>query len=209
MDQIDRRSNFPRRQVLHCLMLGFSLIELLTVVALVAIVSVFLAPSVSGILRGSNLSLAGNTIADHLSLAWQEAVTTNRDVEVRFYEFTSKGKSTWQALQTWKLDQTPTGPSAIPVSRVSVIPESIVITTDDDLSPLISNAPKQGTVDVPSYGSTPYRSFGFRANGSLDISVGASNYVTLINAVDAGKPLVNYVTIQINPVTGKIDTFRP
>jgi len=187
---------------------GFSLIELLTVIAILAILATLIVPAVTSISRGSNLNRGGQIVSDQLALARQEAVSKNRDVEVRFYEFTTGLSPGWRGMQLWRVEQTPTGPVTNASSRVSVMPEGIVMASNN-LSPLIMASPLSGSATLPAYGATPYRAFRFRANGALETGVGINNYVTLVNATDTGNPPANYYTIQINPLTGKASVFRP
>jgi len=188
---------------------AFSLIELLTVIAILGILSTLLVPAISSISRGSNLNRAGQMIADELALARQEAVTKNRDVEVRFYELTNGLSPGWRAVRRWRVDQTPTGPVTNASSRLIVIPEGIVMATKNDLSPLVTSNTVTGTETHPSYGSVKYSSFRFRGNGSLKTSVDTNTYVTLVNAPDSEARPANFYTLQINPLTGKVSIFRP
>ena len=188
--------------------LGFTLIELLVVIAILGILMTLVIPAITSLSRGSNLNLAGQMIADQLALARQEAVTRNRDIEVRFYQLTSGLSPGWRAIQLLRIEQTPSGPVTVASSRISVIPEGIVM-ADNALSPLISASLRSGTTTLPAYGETAYRAVRFRANGSLETSVGDNNYITLFNATDSGNPPANYYTIQINSLTGKVSIFRP
>lgn len=187
---------------------GFSLIELLTVIAILGILASLIVPAVGSISRGANLNRGGQMISDQLALARQEAVTRNRDVEVRFYQLTNGISTGWRGIQLFRIEQTPTGPVTNASSRISVVPEGIVMASNS-LSPLITSSPASGTVHLPTYGATVFRAFRFRGNGSLETSVGTNNYVTLYNAIDKASPPANYYTIQINPLTGKASVFRP
>ena len=66
---------------------GFSLIELLVVILIIAIIAVFVTPAASTILKGSQLSQAEQVITDQIKLARQQAVTKNHNVEVRFIRY--------------------------------------------------------------------------------------------------------------------------
>ena len=197
----DKDRAIPRRPM------GFSLVELLTVMGIICLLAIFTVPAISSILRGSNLNRAGQMIEDQFSSARQIAVSKNRDIEVRFYYMTNGMFSGWRGLQLWLIEQTPAGPATNMFGRVKVIPDGILMSTN--LSPLITASPLNSSVTLPSLGPTPYRGFRFRASGSLENSVGDQNYVTLVNALDLGSPPKNYYTIQINPLTGKASVYRP
>jgi uncharacterized protein (TIGR02596 family) len=179
------------------------------VIAILGIMATLTAPAVSSILRGSNLNRGGQMIGDQFVIARQEAVSKNRDIEVRFYNLTNGMFPGWRGIQLWRIEQTPTGPVTNSFSRVTVIPDGIVMASNSP-SGLISDSPLSNSVTLPGYGANiQYRGFRFRANGSLEMGVGANNYVTLYNASDAGKTTTNYYTIQINTLTGKASVFRP
>ena len=66
---------------------GFTLIEMMVVVAMIALIVAAVAPMVFGTLISTRLSSAGETLAGQISLAHQIAVSRNMTVEVRFYEY--------------------------------------------------------------------------------------------------------------------------
>lgn len=66
---------------------GFSLIELLVVVFIIAIIATFVALAAPSILRGSQLAQGSQILADQVSLARQYALSKNHPVEVRFIRF--------------------------------------------------------------------------------------------------------------------------
>lgn len=188
---------------------AFSLIELLTVVAIMAILAVLAVPAMSSMMRASTLSRGGQVVGDMLSVARQEAVTRNRDVEVRFYYLTNEGVKGWRAMQLWKLEQTANGPATNTSSRVTLLPDGVVIAINDSLSPLVSDSPHSGTVNLAAYGSTPYKSFRFRPNGATEIAVGDSNFLTLVPSSDSTTRPANFYTLQVDSLTGKAKVIRP
>lgn len=184
-----------------------SLIEILTVLAVIGIMAVIATPAVSSLVRSSSLNSAGLMIADQFALARQEAVSKSRDIEVRFYFLTNGISPGWRGIQLWLLEQTPTGPVTRPCSRLAVIPDGTLISTN--LSPLLTAAPYSGSVTLPSRGPASFRSFRFRANGSPENAIGTNNFITVINTGNADPAPQNYYTIQLNAVTGKATIFRP
>ncbi len=187
---------------------GFTLIELLLVMSLVGILSSFVLPSIISISHGANLNAAGQMVADQLALARQEAVSKNRDMEVRFYRLADGGAASWRALQLLRIEQSGTGAITVASSRLCTLPKGIEI-ADDTLSPLISSSSRSGTAALPAQGSVAYRAFRFRADGSLEATAGNHHYLTLVSAADSANPPANYYTIQISPLTGKVSVFRP
>ena len=192
---------------------AFTLVELLTVVALMVIFLAFAIPAVSSVLSGLRLSRGGQQIADQIILGRQTALTRNRNVEVRFIRLTDPPTPGYRGVQIWMVDEAGTVRS--PVSRMITLPDSVIINSNSSYSPLVfgSGSTVSGQTNFTPYGSCQYTGFRFRANGQTDIPTGngtnSVNYITLQNATDSGSPPKNFFTIQINPLTGKVAVLRP
>lgn len=188
---------------------AFSLIELLAVMAVVAIIIAISLPAFTSLTSGSNLNRAGQMVGDQIALARQEAVARNRDVQVTFYNLTNGATKGWRGMRILRVDQTQNGTVTNVATRLVQIPDGIVISADPATSPLLS-AGTTGTTNLPGYGTVEYSSFRFRANGSMESGFGATNNsLTLQNASAQGNPPSNYYTIQVNPLTGKVSVYRP
>ncbi len=198
-------NNFSRR--------GFTLVEMLVVVAIVSLLAAMTIPAVNTVLNGTNINRAGELVGDQIRIARQEAVTKNREVDVRFYHLVNGSTTGWTGLQVWRVEQTATGASYVAVGKVITLPAGIIISDPDStsLSPLLNaDASMTGTSTVTSFGNVAYRGFSFRADGSPESVVSDSdNFLTLQGVKAAGSPPANYYTIQINSVTGKVIVYRP
>lgn len=174
---------------------GFSLVELLVVIAILAFLTAVSLPAFNSITRGSNLQRAGQMIGDQFALARQEAVARNRDVIVQFYETTDSMNPGWRQVQMLRVEQSANGEVRnIPASRKLTLPDGIIIATNQNLSPLLGTS---GAVR-------------FRPSGSVGGSLsGTNNYLTLISSGDTENPPKNFVTLQLNPLTGKAATYQP
>ncbi|HEY8965014.1 MAG TPA: Verru_Chthon cassette protein D, partial [Candidatus Methylacidiphilales bacterium] len=183
---------------------GFSLIEVLLVLAIVAVVAVASLPSITSLILGSSLNRAGQTLAGELSTARQTAMTKNCEIEVRFYRIASQ----WTAVQVWRVDTGDTGDTYSPLRPVVFLPSGIVMS--EPLSPLIgSDSQVNGQATLPSRSTAPYRGFRFRPSGSTSAAVtGTNNFVTLQEATAKGSPPANYYTLQVNPLSGSVATYR-
>ncbi len=199
---------------------AFSLVELLIVIAILSVLAVLVTPALTSILRGSNLSTGGRTIEAQFARAHQQALSSGERVEVRFYKFldpaTPGATSAYRALQLFQLDSR--GKSK-PISKIERLPDSIIINESTQLSSLIARLPDKNfssadpKPDLPGVGASyTARAFAFRGDGSTELSP-LGNWFATVQATTtpatATTPPPNYYTVQIDPVNGGIQTYRP
>lgn len=206
---------------------SFSLVELLVVVAIMAMLLVVSLPSFQTITMGSNLSRGGQMVGDLIAQAHQEAVAKNREVRVCFYHFSTGQTPGWRAMQVFRIDPSSTSSTTTnAVTRLLTLPDGVIIAgsnppqSDDTLSPLL-NADLTSTdvpnVRLPGVGTSDGAvGFRFKASGSAYVSFDSQhNFLTLQNIHDAknsqnsGVTPANYYAVQIDPVVGKITIYRP
>jgi uncharacterized protein (TIGR02596 family) len=192
---------------------AFTLIELLTVIAIIAILAALIVPATNQILGGNKITVAGQMMQDQLNAARSEALSSNRDIEVRFYQIPDSPRDdAYKAIQLLIVD--PSGINLKPLSKVSLLPDSIKINDDASFSTLISSAPLTGSDKVASVGSGtyPYKAFRFRGNGSTSLNPNLTWFLTMhaFNDQSTGTaPAKNYYTVHLDPVSGRTKTFRP
>lgn len=189
---------------------GFTLTELLLVVAIMVVLMSVTLPAFTSIAMGTNLSRAGQLIGDQISLARQEAMTRNRDVRVQFFPNLVKGGVTNYGVQIFRVEEGTDGEQLIPASRMVLLPAGLRV--NDNLSPLTkADAALSGSMtNVAQYGTVQSSGFKFRPNGAPGSAVNAANnFLTLQRSGDPGDQPDNFYTIQINPVTGKVTVYRP
>jgi uncharacterized protein (TIGR02596 family) len=196
---------------------GFSLVELLVVICLLALLVGLSVPAVTSSLRASSLSGSGENLIDHLNFARQTAISRNLPVEVRFYKLPGHGQSTqasptaYRAVQSFLLDDTKVTPLgkpqffSQPVLCSSSVAESSLL--DDNLLPEKSPAADES---LPTYGvNFRYRSFYFKPGGGTSLPQ-TDAFLTLV--LENDKPLSaggNYFTVQIDSATGRPRLHRP
>ena len=201
------RDGTSRHRRVHASAGAYTLIELLAVMTLIAALVALAVPTTLRVQQSANLNSAGQTLNDMLYLARQEAVSKSHEVQVLFLKSTNINQ--WRAIQIRRMDETTTGPTPAPVSRITWLPEGVII-EEGARSPLLTaDALITGTITLPNGKTMDYRGFRYRANGSTDNSItSANNYLTLRHAA-SGATAVNYYTVQVNPITGKPTTYRP
>lgn len=204
---------------------AFTLVELLVVMAIMIILLALVLPATTSLMRSMNIGRAASMITDEMNFARQTALARNRDVEVRLYAFPSalnNGIKQFRAIRTLLADGTDATKS-VPLSRIKYLPDPIIISKQSAFSTLLDygNSSRSGLVHtnetVPSAGSVEYVSFLFRANGGTSLkplSPPTGNwYLTLYaeNAPTDGANNLpkNYFTAQIDPVTGRVRSYRP
>lgn len=196
---------------------GFSLIEMVVVVAILAVIVMLAAPYTISAIQASSLTSAGDTVNQKLSLAQQRASTENRPVGVTFYFYTKDSITACHAIQLVTYD---------PATNITTALEAPVfwqngreVLLDGPLSPIFSGAFSPS--DTGSATTRPFVTLGatfkrilFFPNGSTNLRVPLSRaYITLISIKDykqnLNTPPGNYYTVQVDPVTGRPRTYRP
>jgi uncharacterized protein (TIGR02596 family) len=177
---------------------AFALIELLVVISIILSLMVLIVPAVNGIGGAYAITRQGETLNDQFVQARQIATSRNRDIEMRFYfETPAPNKTTW-GVQLWELNSA--GQSPVPCGKMMKFSEAILMNLE--LSPLLKSQ------TLPS--GQAWYALRFRANGRIAGQWdNKNNYLTIQHrTADALKP-ANYFTLQINPITGSVSTYRP
>jgi uncharacterized protein (TIGR02596 family) len=214
---------------------AFSLIELIVVIAIIVIIASFATPAVNSVLRGSHLSQASGILVGQLSLARQQAISRNRQVEVRFYRFAdpetpgenvaNPASGAFRAMQIFEVRDN----VAVPVDKIQNLPGRVIFsyTPGAGLSSLLDGS-TAGTTALKKPGTDDknaprlprgvdwnydYVALRFLPDGSTDRKVTDKWFVTLINGNDRlegpAKPPANFFTVQIDPVSGVTRNYRP
>ncbi len=209
----------PNRNKRH----GFTMVELLVVMAIVGVMAAVIIPSIGPMLRSYNLNRAGSMITDELTFARQAALTQNADVEVRFYQI---GAATYTANAPFLAFRAFLSASNQPLDKIKFLPDQIMVSANADaantpttFSPML-DATTYATVlttgqdTLPAATSpTAFVSFKFRATGGTNlVPVTSPWYLTVCGrnvAVNSNGLPTNYVSLQVDPVSGSVRTYRP
>ena len=186
---------------------AFSLLELLIVVAIMITLMALATPALTSLLDSGNLARGGQVLADEINLARQLAASQNRVVEVRILKHdTPPG---FGSLQIWGNDA---GGASVPLGKVMKLPQSIVISENTTVSAALEKTP---TGTMPTNSSLSGKSYAYlriRPSGAVDPSLAMSNFFFSVVSARSGSNSAlppNYVTIQINPLTGTPLVYRP
>ena len=202
---------------------GFSLAEMMVVITIIAFLLAMAAPNIFSMLRGSELSTQGDIFRNQLSLAQQMALSSNADVEVRFFKFKDQDHAQTEALyQAYQFYQyTETG-DLVEKTEIFRLNAPVIFHPDARFSNLLtitSEDVEDGghTVSDPKskFGdgvtTATYEAFRFRPDGSTDLPKDETiYYITLIQdqGTDRSTP-TNFFSVQIDPYNGSLREFRP
>ena len=176
---------------------GFSLIELLVVVAILGLMVTLLVPALGSIVSGRNLELGGSQVVDSLSLARQIAMSRGRRV---VWEMDAGTNGLYRIMEfksgTWQ-----------PASRIQTLPENIRPDSDTTKSTLFSdaNAPCTNNFSNSTASVSSVVSVTFRPDGTTLLRPDAVNSLLLKHTQTTN----NWFIITVNGVTGKTQVYRP
>jgi uncharacterized protein (TIGR02596 family) len=199
---------------------GFTLIEMLVVMAIIGIILALTLPATTTILRGNRMTQATQIVVDRLALARQTAITRNHAVEVRFYQFADPevpgAASSFRALQALEVVKANV---VLPLEKLQPLPTAIIIDSAQSLSSLLDKNKRTkvtataASPPLPRVGTNySYIALRFRPDGSTDLLPTADWFLTLhseTNGDGLATPPANFVTVDIDPVSGTLKFFRP
>jgi uncharacterized protein (TIGR02596 family) len=199
---------------------AFTMIEMIAVVSIVAVLITFSAPYVTGVLNATRLRTAADTVYNRMLEAQSLALLFNTDVELRLYEvpdlIDSTSRPTLRKLRVLTLqppdvdDEAATASGGVfePVGAITHLEQGVEINPAPEYSSIID----LGFVDAPEEDAHGrYVAVRFRSDGSASLLPGKPWFLTL-HEKDAhlrGTKLRNFVTIQIDPATGRLRSFQP
>jgi len=184
---------------------AFSLIELLTVVAILSLLLVMVVPSLNSLSDSNNLTMGGQVLADQINAARQTASARNRAVELRLIKQGSNPG--YSAVQLWMARE---GTNYTALSRVLPFAKNVVVAESTSLSEILKTA-RPGSMSIGGTNS-PYMAIQVQPSGLVvPVIPMSASYLTLVPqrvATTNAQP-ANYVTVQVNPITGSPLIYRP
>jgi uncharacterized protein (TIGR02596 family) len=195
---------------------GFSLLELLVVIAIIALLLALVTPAMNSTLSGGRMTQAATLFVNQCSIGHLKAIGENRPIRLRLIR-----KDADSAYDRMQLVANNSAGTLLPVEKVNVMPTGTALARSVNLSSLLdaskdpSLAEKAAGVSdpaIPEFGTTyRYVEFSFRPRGSLDLDITKKWFVTVVMLRDenATQAPANFATVQIDPVNGGIQVFRP
>lgn len=176
---------------------GFSLLELLVVMGLIAILAAITLPAFSTIATGRSLETAGDGIINSMAIARQTALTMGHRTRWELASLPAQGyrvhrvvgfeEDGWKQLSPWK---------ALPV-QIRLDPEparTSIVATKADIT-------YRGT----TLSDVEVLAVEFRPDGTSSLAADARPFLTISPAAQDS----NWMCIAINPVTGRATSYRP
>ncbi len=202
----------------HSFRAAFTMVELLAVMVVLSILLLVSMPSLVNSTGGSRLTIAGDLLLNALSEAQQKALASDSEVEVRFFENQEpspfSGARDLTSFQVFTLASTVEDAalaSFTPSSGITKLPEGVVISRKDQINSLLQQPFKEQVSSDGKENAKRYLAIRFLPDGSTSLSSGQLWYITLVaeTSEEKGEIPVNYYTVQLDPVTGRLRTFRP
>ena len=198
---------------------AFSLIEMLVVVAIIAMIMAGTAPALIRTMQATRLATTGDSIMGAFTEAKQLAYAQNVPVELRFFkypdqDFPGSTVMLFRSYQTFKIvtvteGQGPgatTKESVVPVGTLSKLSDGIIIAADAALSPLLVGPGGMSLDDVKASGQggqagysgvsgAKYNAIRFMPDGSCrKVSAQAAGFSQL----DYGTLPTSFLTVTYN-----------
>ena len=190
---------------------GFSLLELLMVIVLIAFVLLLATGGYSAVVQSTALSTGAQMIEDTFSEARQAAMTQNTTVEIRIYSLAPQAGSppVYDALQLHWLKPDGTTP---PVGNLVTLPAAVVIDATAAHSSIIAANSQVATPDATDKClNNQTRVFHFLPDGTTDLDPTVKWFLTLRPASqsDPAHFPSNWAAVQVDPTTGHGQIYRP
>ena len=180
--------------------------ELLVVMCIMTLLLFLIAPTIRGVIEGSDVQSSARIVNDHIQLARQLALTKNRITQVRFYQITGVENMPGAAVAVYYDD------TQLQASKVVRLPSSIVFSSDPTTSSLFRAVGTFTGSDLVGGTDTSYTGVKMRPDGSANIDPGSTYTLTIIAStapIRANNLPANFATVQLDPATGITRIYQP
>jgi uncharacterized protein (TIGR02596 family) len=162
---------------------AFTLVEMLTVVGIIALLVALVTPTLVDVIRSTRLNSSGDSLVNRLSLAQQSAVARSSEVEMRFYKYIDpdSDQPTVDHYYAYQVVEMPNGGKPQPLSEVYYLDSGILISKSGTYSPLLETSAPQMPLEAGGSqylfspntgvggGSVEYAALRFYADGSCRV----------------------------------------
>ncbi|HSI85809.1 MAG: Verru_Chthon cassette protein D [Candidatus Methylacidiphilales bacterium] len=206
---------------------GFSLIELMSVMAIFSILAAASFPSVKGVMDSYNICGAADLVESQIALARQSAMSRNIAVEVRIYRYNDGNGDAWRAMALVIPAEVSGRATDEWVTQSLHFPGSIILEDSSSYSSVLTAAqppPAAGKWTAPWSGTESsttaprallgkkYVSFRFQPNGSTNLPSDKPWCLTLkpLNSKPvSGRPAPHFVSLVVDSMTGRTSLYQP
>ena len=199
---------------------GFTLIEILVVLAIIAVIVTFTVPNLEPVLKGSKLKQAADDLERALANAQQVAITQNHPVEFRFFRYDEPDSpGSEEYFRSYQAVQVITNPEdhnqvieEKPVTPVESFQLPFVL-AEGEFSTLVhyTDVLEQGTAEIPRADTAEYIAFEFRPNGATHLATVDMDHwtLTIVRESDSEPVMGEFITLTVDAYNGRIRQFYP
>ena len=184
---------------------GFTLLEILLAMAVALILLYLSAAGYTRLIESAAIDGGAQMVNDTLTEARQDAMTQNETVEVRLYA--APAGNAYTGLQLHWRHADGTTPAAAPAV---ILPSAAVIDATPAHFALVTtpeNAPASDPGD-PRFNPVT-RCFHFLPDGSTDLTAKGVLTVRAATQADPAKFPANRACVEVDPMTGRAQVYRP
>ncbi len=194
----------PHRSAARAGEFGFSLVEMLVVLAVTAVLMAMIVPAISSMGASWRLTQAGSALRGQLQLARQLSVSRNLNVVVSLAKQAEQSGAT--QFNTIILEYHKPDGKTEQAARTVVLPAGYAIADQADWSSIMTRT----LTNVTNAGKTlPCVQIQYRPGGSLALNSATNWFLTVHRAGVESGPDRNFITLQLDPVTGTVKAFQP
>ena len=199
---------------------GFTLIEVLVVLMIIAVIVAFTIPAMGPALKGSKLRQATDELEALLAGSHQLAITENTPVEIRFFKYEDpESPGSPRMFRSYQSAQVITNPQdhnqdSYDLGEVKMLPSAFVIAEKTYSTLVESEFLRRDEMEIPRSKSAEYVAFEFRPDGSTNLATVDEKHwtITIMRETDLGSTLdesTEFITLVLNPFNGRIRRLQP